>query len=97
MPKVRPLGDGAKLKARWNAANASFDRQIGRLMGETRCSMTQLAEQIGVTRQSLAKWRKDCSTMTIASERKVITVFEKYGVPYDRTMGEGTVQCSQRS
>jgi hypothetical protein len=35
--------------------------------------------------------------MTIASERKVITIFEKYGVPYDRTMGEGTVQCSQRS
>ena len=34
MPKVKPLGESAKLKARWDAANENFDRQIGRLRNE---------------------------------------------------------------
>ena len=89
MPKVKPLGESAKLKARWDAANANFDRQIGRLEGEHRITTKKLAEMIGVSRQTLAKWRKDCSTMPIAAERRLIVIFDKYGLPYDRTLGEG--------
>lgn len=89
MPKMKPLGESARLRARWSAANENFDRQIGRLLGETRMSGTELAASIGVARQTLAGWRKDCSKMPIEAERKIITIFEKHGVPYDRTLGEG--------
>lgn len=92
MPRVKPLGDSAKAKARWSAANASFDRQIGRLAGEMKYTATELAEMIGVTRRTLSKWRKDCSTMTIGDERKIIMIFEKHGIPYDRMLGEGTAK-----
>ena len=88
MPKVKPLGDSAKIKARWEAANASFDRQIGRLCGETRMTLTDVATMVGVTRQTLASWRKDCTHMTIGAERKLIALFEKHGIPYDRMLGE---------
>lgn len=89
MPKVRPLGESAKLKARWDAANASFNRQVGRLLGETGLSATELAALIGVHRVTIANWRKDCTHMTIGDERRLMKVFETYGVPYDRTLGEG--------
>ena len=89
MPKIKPLGESARLRARWTAANENFDRQVGRLLGEARLTGTKLAEMIGVNRVTLANWRKDCSKMPIEAERKLITIFEKYGVPYDRTLGEG--------
>lgn len=89
MPKVRPLGESARLKARWDAANADFNRQVGRLLGETGMTQTELAGMIGVNRNTLAGWRRDCSTMSIAYERKLIGVFEKMKIPYDRTLGEG--------
>ena len=89
MPKVKPLGESARLKARWDAANANFERQVGRLLGETGITRTELAEMLGVSRQTLGRWLKNCSTMPIGAERKLIGIFEKNGVPYDRTLGEG--------
>ena len=88
MPKVRPLGESARLKARWAAANANFDRQIGRLMGENKLSHTSLAAMIGVTRQTLCLWRKDCSNVTVAQMRTIMTIFERYGTPFDQTLGD---------
>lgn len=88
MPKVKPLGESAKLKARWKEANASFDRQIAWLCVVSRMSGSEVAEHIGVARGTLARWRKDCSCMTIGAERKLIALFENYGIPYDRMLGE---------
>lgn len=90
MPRVRPLGDSAKLKARWDAANANFDRQIGRLLGETKMTQVELANMLGVSRNTITSWRKDCSAMSIAYERKLIGIFEKMKIPYDRTLGEAS-------
>lgn len=90
MPRVKPLGDSAKRKARWDAANANFNRQVGRLLGETGMTGEELSSLIGVDRTTLARWRKDCSAMSIAYERRLIEIFEKMKVPYDRTLGEAS-------
>lgn len=89
MPRIKPLGDSAKAKARWQKANENFDFQIGVAMVQTKLTAEALAKEIGISRSTLAKWRKDCSQMTIAGERKLILAFERLGIRYDRMLGEG--------
>ena len=92
MPKVRPLTQSQRNEARWKAQNTNFRMQIGMLFGQMGCrqDVAGLGALFGLKdSRAIRRVMDDPGVMTKAQERRVILAFEKAGLRYDPTLGEG--------
>lgn len=75
---------------RWQKADENFRKQIERFKAESGLNVRQIAEQCGgLTRTTMYQYIAHPSFMPKRTERYLTMLFEKYGMRYDPTMGEG--------
>ena len=93
MPKVRPLTAElrAKEKAenRWQKQDRNFAEQVGMLLRVSGLSECDIAEKMGMCRQTVSDKLKHPSNLRKREERMLASIFEEYGLNYDFSMGEG--------
>ena len=78
---------------RWAKADENFRQQIDKLMGVMRCrSIAKLAEEAGLVPSTLYSHYEHPRKLKKREERQLISVFERYGVPYDVSWGEGNAE-----
>lgn len=76
---------------RWQAADENFRKQIDHFKAESGLNVTQIAEQCGgISRISMYRYMEHPASMPKRTERYLTMLFEKYGMRYDPTMGEGS-------
>lgn len=92
MPKVRALTEDQRQKARWEAQNANFRMQIGALLGLTgqKPTVEALGSLFGLKDcRAVKRVYENPGVMTKEQERRLMILFEKKGLTYDPTLGEG--------
>ena len=83
MPKVRPLGESAQNAARWKEADRRYAQQLDIFKAITGLTQDQIARAIGVSQPTITRWKQNPGLMTKEHERRLVLLFEKYGVPYN--------------
>ena len=76
-------------KGRWSIADDNFREQLDLFMVKTRMKREEIAAECEVCHATLNNYYKSPSTMPKKVERRLTMLFEKYGLRYDPTMGEG--------
>lgn len=91
MPKVRPLTQEQKEAARWTKADRNFRRQIDEIADILGFTPKQVIGFVLKTThyQTIKRFYDDPSRMTKKQERDFASFFEKNGLPFDMTWGEG--------
>lgn len=79
----------AKGKSRWQLADDNFRKQVGHLMVEAKLSKQDVANELGISQPTWRRYLESPSTMKKVVERKLAMLFERHGMRYDPTMGEG--------
>ena len=78
-----------KVNNRWTRMNDNFRKQIEHFEVETRMKPAQIAKECGISAASMYNYMRDCAHMTKLTERYLIQLFERHGMKYDPTLGEG--------
>lgn len=80
----------AEPKTRWQMADDNFRRQIDLLMLNMRTNdKRRVADEAGISHNIFyARYRRP-STLIKREERMLDSLFSRYGMRYDPTMGEG--------
>lgn len=92
MPKVRPLTESQRAKARWQAQDDNFRMQIGALVGRMgrKPDCATLGALLGVKDcRAIRRVMNSPEKMTKGQERALMLAFERVGMRYDPTLGEG--------
>ena len=77
-------------KTRWQKADENFRLQIRRLMAEMGTTTKELvAKEAGMEYRTFCKKYQNPGSLLKREERQIASVFERYGLHYDPTMGEG--------
>lgn len=75
---------------RWMRADENFRTQIDTLMAKMRTrSKQRVANEAGIVGSTFYKHYETPSKLTKKEERLLASVFERYGLKYDPTLGEG--------
>lgn len=77
-------------KSRWQLADENFREQIDLLMVKMRTrNKADVADEAGLRRSSFYSRYDHPRTLRISELRLLMILFEKYGLKFDPTMGEG--------
>lgn len=77
-------------KSRWQLADDNFREQIDLLMVRMRTkNKADVADAAGIKRNSFYNRYEHPRTLRVFEVRLLMIVFEKYGLRFDPTMGEG--------
>lgn len=77
-------------KSRWQLADDNFRQQIDLLMVKMRTkNKADVADEAGIKRNSFYNRYEHPRTLRVFEVRLLMIVFEKYGLRFDPTMGEG--------
>jgi hypothetical protein len=79
----------AKGKSRWQLADENFRRQFDHFLAESGLKRKDVENELGISPPTLKRYYDSPSTMTRYRERQLVQLFERYGVRYDLTLGEG--------
>ena len=79
----------AAKKTRWQLADDNFRKQFDHFLVESRLKRQDIEREMGISPPTLKRYYDSPSTMTRRRERQLIQIFERYGVKYDMTLGEG--------
>ena len=80
------------LQSRWEKADENFRMQIDRLMVEMRTSdKRRVADESGIGRATFYNRYNRPGTLVKQEERMIGSLFMRYGLRYDATLGEGAV------
>lgn len=89
MPKCKPLTQSQRNAERWRKADDNFRMQVGALMGKSGLTTVDLTQILGVSLPTLHLRLSQPQTMRKSEERLLAQTFERYGMRYDPTLGEG--------
>ena len=77
-------------KTRWQKADDNFREQIDLLMVKMRTKNKALvADEAGIKRNSFYERYLHPRTLRLCEQRLLMILFEKYGLRFDVTLGEG--------
>lgn len=77
-------------RSRWQKADDNFRGQIKLLMLKMGVkNLTMVASEAGITAGTLYNRFKHPATLLKREERQLASLFERYGMTYDPTLGEG--------
>ena len=78
------------IATRWARADSNFRKQIRMLMAEMgTASKERVASEAGIASCTFYRIYNSPSRMTKCAERQIASVFERSGMRYDMTLGEG--------
>jgi len=76
-------------KTRWQKADDNFREQIDLLMVKMRTkNKAVVADEAGIKRNSFYERYAHPRTLRIGEQRRLIALFEAYGLRFDPTLGE---------
>ena len=81
-------------KTRWQLADDNFRKQIDMLMAVMGTkNKARVAEEAGIERCTFYNRYRRPGTLTKCEERMLASLFERNGLHYDMTQGEGAATC----